>query len=394
MKQVTALLLLIATTASIASPKTQTAAQGHERRYRDTHNIAFLWLAAEAYAAAGQKGRAIDVLKRIVGKHSGLLPTFDSPLATLGGDPAYERLLARLAAENPPVRRERQAIIVSAPRLVPEGVAADPTSARLFLGDSVNRRVLIVLPNGRWRVFAETRGLLPLGMKVERKAGLLWVAATTSFLASLPPRTALLAFDVRTGRLVRTETSPELRSMNDLAIAPQGDIYVTDSLAGAVFRLEHTGLRRVTPAGDLSYPNGIAVSGDGRSVFIAEVAGVQRLDLATGKLAPLIQPPGLSTMGLDGLYWCAGGLVGVQNSGNPGRVLRLRLSADQRRIAGYTVLEQGHPDFDVPTTGTLRGRSMYLLANSQISRLGDDGKIKPGPRLKPIKLLRIPLRCH
>ena len=74
--------------------------------------------------------------------------------------------------------------------------------------------------------------------------------------------------------------------------------------------------------------------------------------------------------GIDGLYWHEGDLVGVQNSTNPGRVIRLRLADGGRRIDGLTVLQSHHhPDFVEPTTGAIADGALHVLANTYVGVL-------------------------
>jgi gluconolactonase len=73
-------------------------------------------------------------------------------------------------------------------------------------------------------------------------------------------------------------------SPNDLAIAANGDVYFTDppyGLAGEEFReLDFHGVYRVTPQGvvslitrDLDRPNGVALSPDGKTLYVAQSHG-------------------------------------------------------------------------------------------------------------------------
>jgi hypothetical protein len=277
--------------------------------------------------------------------------------------------------------------------VIPEGVAAAPGSRRLFLSDLAKKRVLLVGSGVPTRVFASTDKLEPLGMKADTVRSLLWVAATSAFRTTDQPKSRLLAFDLRNGKLRHSYSSPDLKSVNDLALTPNGDLYVTDSLGGSVFRLRRGSdrLERITEAGKMSYPNGIAASGDGRSIYVAQGISLRRIDTATGQVSTVAQPPDLAILSIDGLYWHDGSLIGIQNGGNRGRVLRMRLSSQGESISGFDVLEAGNPDFDMPTTGSIAGNRFIFMANTQLQRLQDNGRISDGPPLKPVKLLEIRL---
>jgi len=317
----------------------------------------------------------------------------DSLLRRFAGDPGYDRVAARIAAALPQVRRAREAHRVHVDGLVPEGLAADLRDGALFVGDMNGRAILRIDRRGRVTRFADRLDLRPLGMAVDPARGLLWVATSDSFIAGSPPRSALLAFDLTSGRLRQRVSPGEARSLNDLAIAPDGTIFVTDSLGGALFRLDPGGvaLAPVTPEGAMSYPNGVALSADARFVFVAQGVAIRRIEAATGEIVSLALPPGLALLGIDGLYGHRGRLVAVQNGGTPGRVLLLGLSADLRAISEYRLLEAGHPDFDIPTTGAIVGDRFVFIANSQLTRLADDGTIAAGPPLAPVALLEVAL---
>ena len=61
-------------------------------------------------------------------------------------------------------------------------------------------------------------------------------------------------------------------------------------------------------------------------------------------------------------------------------------------MTSFETLEAGNPSFDLPTTGTLiGGTKLRFIANSQLRRLGDDGRITPGTPPKPIVLLDLAL---
>ena len=395
MKRSLMLVVLLAATAVAAPaqpPDPAATISRYEGLYRDTGNAALLWLIAEAHAEQGDRAAAIAALERVAAARIGFSVSADSRLVRFGGDRDFDRVAAALAAGAPPVRRGRTVATVVAPGLIPEGIAVDPASGRLFLGDMNNRRIWAIGRDGRARPFGASLVLRPLGMKVDPARGLLWVATTDAFWASQPPGARLVALDLATGAL-RRSVAGEARSFNDLVVAADGTVYATDSSAGAVYRLDPGGetLVRIAAEAPMNYANGIALTGDGTALYVAQGLSLRRIDLASGAVSAVAAPPGLALLAIDGLYWHRGRLIAVQNGGGPGRILALDLSADGRTITAFRVLEQGDPDFDLPTTGTLAGDRFTFIANSQLRRLGDDGRLTAGPPVAPIRLVEIVL---
>ena len=258
------------------------------------------YLLASDYAEAGERAKAIGMLRRLADQRAGLYPSSDSPLIGLGDDVEAGPLLVRMRAELPVVRRARVARVVDRPGLVPEGLAYDPVRRRLFLGDMAGQRILRIDADGRSRLFAGGLALRPLGLKADPRRRRLWTATTNAFSDAKDKRGELLLFDLDTGRRLATYSHAEATSFNDMDVAPNGDLYVTDSAGGSVFRLpagEGT-LERLIPARSLGYPNGVAVSGDGRFLFVAHGVGPVRIDLATRQLLSLPRPPGFAALGM------------------------------------------------------------------------------------------------
>jgi hypothetical protein len=359
--------------------------------YRQTGNGSLLWMIAEAHAQAGRKDEALAALERAANLRMGLFPTADSPLAKLEGDARYDRLVLRMSVELPRVRRARLGPLISVPNLITEGIAADVGSGRLFLGHQIAKKILAVMPDGRVRTFAQGLPHWPLGMAVDDARRLLWVATTDSFSNAANPGSALLAFDLKTGRLQRTARSPVAKSLNDVTVAPDGAVFASDTIGGAVLRLRpgQSELEPLTSPGALSSPNGLALSEDGKFLFVAQGAALKRVTVANGEAIVVAQPAHLSTMGIDGLYWHEGRLIGIQNVGTPGRVLLLNLSPARDSVSSFQVLESENPEFDIPTTAAIMGGKLHLLANTQLTRLAPDGTISAGPALKPIRVLEI-----
>ena len=383
---------ILAATPFQPDPAAAERAKTYEQLYKDSGNGALLWLSAEAHAQAGEDARAIASLRDFADRKLGFEVTAESPLSRLAGHPDYDAVARRLTTDARHVGKTKQIAVLEAPGFVPEGIAADPATRRIFVGDMAGKRIFVREPGGGQHLFVSTGELRPLGMKVDSRAGVLLVAATTAFVRSDKPQTALLAFDLETGALKRRATSPDLQSMNDVAVAPNGDIYATDSLGGAVFRLRRGAetFERVTEAGKMTYPNGIALTSDGAVALVAQGVSLRRIDIATGEVTVVAQPPDLALLSLDGTYWHDDALIAIQNGAGRGRILRLELAADRKSITDFEILEGSHPLFDIPTTGTIVRDRLVYIANSQLDQLEDDGTISG--TLAPIRLFETALR--
>jgi DNA-binding beta-propeller fold protein YncE len=123
-------------------------------------------------------------------------------------------------------------------QVFPEGVALRPggdtffvsstQDGTIFRGTLSRRRTTVFLPPGRHgRVNA-------IGVRASRTR--LIVAGGMSNL--------VFAYDLRTRRLVRRWSTGTGGLVNDVAIAPGGDAFVTDSLRGLVFRIPARALIR------------------------------------------------------------------------------------------------------------------------------------------------------
>jgi hypothetical protein len=198
-----------------------------------------------------------------------------------------------------------------------------------------------------------------LGLIVDAAREQLYAVSTNGFPdeAKTQRRNAVVRYDLKTGRLADRFDAPEAMQLNDIAIAPNGTIYATDSMSSTLFRkkpdektLTLFGSKGAVPEG-----NGITLGVDG-NLYVAISTGIAKIDTSTGAPTRLPQPDAVVTGGCDGLYWYEGDLIGIQNVTNPGRVVRIEFADKGTRVGGLIVLQSHHhhPDFAEPTTGRSR----------------------------------------
>jgi sugar lactone lactonase YvrE len=372
-------------------------------------NPVVLYNLARAEARAGDASAALRALERLARQGAVRDVAADSAFAALRADARFGELTAALARAAEPVARSDTAFALGDPDLVPEGIAYDAADDAFYVGGLHGRTVLRVRRDGTRRAFAAPRaeGLgQVLGLRVDAARRTLWLAtlvpdsAAPRFQRGIGGWAFLHAYDLRTGRRTGRWAAPDSSRphlLNDVAVTAGGDVYVTDSEGGALWRLRRGAARleRVHGgAADFTYPNGVAVSTDGRRLYVAHVEGLSALPLgaAAGARPTRVRAPwGTHTGGIDGLYACGDGLLAVQQMLDFPQITRFALTAAGDSVTGTRALERRHPGQRIPTTGALAGDAFFYIADAQLDRLQPEGGLTPSPAPRDPIVLRLPL---
>jgi hypothetical protein len=207
-----------------------------------------------------------------------------------------------------------------------------------------------------------------LGLKVGGPGQPLWAACTDDEHPG--GESCVVAIDPPSGRVLRRACiSGEGHELNDLAVASDGTVYVTDSASGGVLRLPAggTGLEVLVPDGRLRGANGIALGPDGAVLLVAHGRGIARITLASGVVGAVENASGSSFVGIDGMALRDRTLFAIANSYGHPRVVRIALDAALARAERADVVESGTPAWDEPTTGALGPDGFYYVADSQMN---------------------------
>jgi sugar lactone lactonase YvrE len=360
-----------------------------------------LYYLARAEALTGEADSALATLERLAHQGAARDLAADSAFAALrtgaATAPRFQAALVNMSASSRPIVRSDTTFVLPNPDFIPEGIAWDAARRRFFVGSLRKGGVVAIGKDGRATPFIGADGGLDevLGMTVDARRGRLWLAMLTEdstaprFMQGSGGWAALHAYDLRTGARLARHVVPDSAGphlLNDIAIAPNGDLYVTDSEARALWRLRNGANRLERVVGDdvqhFTYPNGVAVSADGRRLYVAHAEGLSTMSLAgdgAGRLVRVTTPAGTSAGGIDGLYACGDGLLGVQRLLDFQQVTRFRLSPDGLHVTSTEALERRHPAHDAATTGVIANGAFTYLANAQLGRLRSGGATAPRP---------------
>ncbi|HEU4533127.1 MAG TPA: hypothetical protein VFS00_03380, partial [Polyangiaceae bacterium] len=370
-----------------------------EQARRSPDDGAVIYNLAALCDRAGAPDEALAWLRRLdaLGWN---FPPDDADFPALRAGPEYRALAASFAAREPRARRGRVAFAVGEPDLIPEGIAHDPRAGAFFLSSITKRKIVRVDAAGRASDFvpAGRDGLgATLGLHADPGRRLLWAVSAPPARRELTGERALFGFDLDTGALKhKLAPAPDVagdRLLNDVAVGPRGELFVTDSNAGALFAAPgpEGPLRPLLPAGTLFGPNGLAYFDEANVLLVAHALGVAVVDPKTGARRELGRGPAPALGGFDGIALRGRTLVGVQNALGAPRVVRAELDAGATAVVSARVLEAASPAFDVPTTGAVAGDAFYVIANSQLRAHGPDGRLRDGVTLRDPRVLALPL---
>lgn len=330
----------------------------------------------------------------------------DADLASARAEPVFEPLLRRVAELGRRTGSSEVAFRLPEKDLLTEGIAYDPASRSFFVSSVHRRKILRRSADGKISDFkAEGQdgleAVLALSVDVRRRT--LWACSAAmpqmrGYAAALEGSTALFAFDVKTGKLLRKIALPrdgKGHALGDLAVAENGDVFATDGLGGGIYLLRRGGekLEEVVPPGVFRSPQGIVPARNGSRLYVGDWgSGLFFVDLPGRTRREVAPPPGVSLIGLDALIRSGEDLVVTLNLLHPARVVRLALDASGERVARAVILDRADPEFAEPTLGVVVNDSVYVVGKSQWARFDEKTGAADEAALVEPAILKIPLR--
>lgn len=271
-------------------------------------------------------------------------------------------------------------------KIYPESLTST-ADGRIIIGSIGARTIFVVKPGSAiaepWIQPDDDVSLGIFGVLADEKSGTLW--ACYSPAAHTPPqaKSALKAFDLRTGEFKAKYVLPTQGAFcNDIAVGSDGTAYATDSNNMEIVSVKRGGeaLRVWAGDGELGPKGGlldgiavlgnrvivntlitgkllsVALSPDGNSGAVAEVAVVRPLD----------RPDGMRSSGPNQLLLVEGG--------GAGRLSRVTFAGN---AAAVTTIKEGFPDG--PVSVAVLGTTAYVL-EGQLAKLFGRADSMTGPK--------------
>jgi len=333
------------------------------------------------FVAMGQAGE--EVLKS---------QSFDSLRAL----PKYQQIHAAMAANTARQTSASEVFALPSSAQVPEDIDFDAPSKLFFISTVLGRQILQVDVSGRMKLFAGAPDQWPvMALKVDSKRRVLWATEValdgfSSVAKEYWGRSAILQFDLRSGKLLHRIEGPPKAALGDMALSLNGDAFVSDGVHGGVYRIDRASwaVERVD-AGEFISPQTPAALPDGKHIFVPDyVRGIGVLDLETKQVAWLPTEGKHALNGIDGLYAVGSLLLATQNGVSPERVVRFTLNESRTGVLFEDILERATPTLGDPTHGVVVGDYFYYIANSGWDALDDHGNLLKGKELPTGRVMR------
>lgn len=306
-------------------------------------------------------------------------------------------------------------ISVLKPALYPETVVVNPHNGRFVLGSFSDGAIYEANDEGLYRVLVDDEHLHSvLGIAIDQARNRIYVAdgdvgvSKRSVDGGAFTVAGLGVFDLTDGSLIRyvdlAMLAPKGKHLaNGLTFDKQGNIYITDSFAPVIYKVDKDGKSSVFIksdqfAGEGINLNGIVAHPDGYLLVIKKSDG-RLFKIPLDKPSELIEvslPLPSHLVGGDGLLLADNEeLIVIANKASG---VATNSVFSLRSLNGWgsaNIIQQLPLQDDYPTTGTIKGNKLYVL-QSQLDRLmkaspSERSKLKTQAIITPIGVVSNPV---
>jgi sugar lactone lactonase YvrE len=356
---------------------------------------------ARALARQGRGDEAIAWLRKVAASGADLVSADDEHFASIKDRDDFKAVLDVQSLNQEPAGDVEEAFRLPAADFLPEGIAYDPEEDVFYLGSIRQGKVVSVSRTGRMEdlVAPDDAGGV-LGLRVDAARRQLWgvtvqMPGYEGFREERAGNTSVFRVDLDGGVVDGRwdlSNADGAHGFNDVVVTSDGRAYITDTDTGSLYTIapDGGGLEVFMGAQTARGANGIALSADEQLMYVAQYGiDIVVVDLERKTADPIAYPEDVVVCGIDGLYLHEGSLVAVQNYLGMQQVTQFVLGGEGRSVVTARVLARQDPRFEDPTTGAFAGGEFFVIANSQLPRIGADGVVPPADAFDDTFILKI-----
>ena len=363
---------------------------------------------ARGYTESGDTDHALAALNEFAAMgqvDEAMLAGTDTVFSALHAHLGYAAILETFKKNKAAVGRSETVFAFVDSGVIPEDIDFDPDSKTFLITSVLEKRILRVTSAGQVSAFASSPSGWPmLAVKVDAQRKRVWATEVALDGFTVAPksdwgRSAVLCFDLETGKLLnRIEGSPHT-ALGDMALTPAGVPIVSDGDGGGVYKVEDGRLELINGKDFISPQTPVVLPGGKLAAVPDYLRGIGILDLKSGEVRWVNHLEAghqggakVALNGVDGLYYADGSFILTQNGTSPERVVRMKLDREQTNVVSEDVIERATATLGDPTHGVVVGDWFYYIANSGWDALDDHGDVKAGAKLSPGMVMRFKVR--
>ncbi len=278
--------------------------------------------------------------------------------------------------------------------LIAEGISWDKKSGNFYIGSIHKNKIVQISPSGKNSDFVKSKqdGLgQVLGLHIDSKRRHLWACSNEAeFLKG--GKSSVHQYDLHSGNLIQKyeyREKDEIHLFNDIIVLESGEVYLTDSDSGAIFKIDPSknSIEPFLKSDLLIYCNGITSSLNEQNLIVSTARGIVSVNLHSKEIKRM----NLNYLSVaDGLYKYKQSLIAIQNVFFPVSIVQFQMDNDFHTLEKAHSLLVDHPLFDIPTTGVIADDWFYFIANSQLGNRRENKIIDPSA-LKETLIMKIKL---
>lgn len=277
--------------------------------------------------------------------------------------------------------------------LIPEGITINAKTQTIFLNSLRHSKIVSCNLDGsnpKDFITNNQYGYLP-GFGMFIKGDTLYALGNS--LPKKNSKSILLLLNAKTGTFINSFSPKDttFKYLNDLAVAANGDVFITDSESNKIYVIQakKSVLEVYLETDDVKNSNGIAISEDEKYLYLASnQKGIRIVDRRTKRI---INNPNQDYTGIDGLKFYKNSLIGIVNAkrGEMNGIFRYFLNKENTEITRKEKIFAFKDESKISTTLSISDGYMYFVLNTQIDNLdSESGKIIDEKKLETYQLMK------
>ena len=332
----------------------------------------FTYNLAAGYALNKMNSNALTILNQLLLMNNTVAFEDDTDFDNIKNLDEFQKLKDLKRAQNTIIESAKYKLTLSEKDLHPEGLLY-LDKHKLWLVSSIrNKKIVSFDETGNCSDWFINTPYSVFALKADTNQNYLWVSCSATpemkgFSAAMDGKNEILKIDIKTKKVIKKYTVVGNHVFGDLAIAKNGDVYISDSVAPHIYKITNDKIALWKDLkGEAFNLQGIAFNKEESKLFIADyLTGI--IVFSMNKALPfsrLTLPEGTSKKGIDGLVYYNNALFTIQNGTVPIRIVKYQLDASNSKIINFTVLDNNRSVFNEPALATISKGELYFFANA------------------------------